>query len=149
MRTGGAGTEEGSGVSTFRWALYNSLTFRVVRSWDADIGLDECTRQSVNWQAVCVRHSTSYCLPKATLLTRQGNMLMPLDQSFFLGMQPTPANGSNSGRYLRAEQLVNPSLSSLRQDCPQRVGTSCGERPVLLCLCAGFCLQCWVRSASC
>lgn len=54
MRTGGAGTEEGSGVSPFRWALYNSLTFRVVRSWDADIGLDECTRQSVNWQAVCV-----------------------------------------------------------------------------------------------
>lgn len=47
MRTGGRGTEEGSGVSPFRWALYKSLMFRVVRSCDADIGLDECALSTV------------------------------------------------------------------------------------------------------
>lgn len=57
MRTGGAGAGEGSGVSPFRWALYKSLMFRVVRSWDADLALGEYTWHSVNRQAVSVRHS--------------------------------------------------------------------------------------------
>ena len=62
VKTGGAGTEESSGVSPFRWAFYKSVMFRVVTSWDADIGLGECTWHSVNWQAVSVGCRTPYLL---------------------------------------------------------------------------------------